>query len=344
MTASPNLDIKINSKLKSLRFREERELDWSELERLVTTYERSGVKGLSDDEILAAPVLYRSTLSALSVARSTSLDSAVIDYLESLCARGYFFIYGSRATLWDKLNSFFRHDWRTAVCEVWKETLFSGVIMALGVAVAMVLFTQSTDWYFTFVPGDLAGGRDPNATAQSLRETLYHQSDGEAEGFSVFATSLFSHNSRVALLAFAVGFAFGIPTAIVIAFNGATMGMFIALFASRGLGYEVGGWLIIHGVTEIFAFILAGAAGLNLGRAMAFPGDQSRLDALAKAGIVSGTVMGGCVVMLFVAGLLEGFGRQLITSDIARYSIGAISGAIWLTYFYAPRRNKTSLP
>ncbi len=342
MTRSPNLAINTNIKLKSLRFREERELDWSELERLVNTYERSGVKGLSDEEILAAPVLYRSTLSALSVARSTSLDRAVIDYLESLCARGYFFIYGSRATIWDKLGSFFRFEWRLAVCDIWKETLVSALILVLGFVVAFILYAQSVDWYFTFVPSELAGGRDPGATTASLRAALYHESDGEADGFSVFATSLFSHNSRVALLAFAVGFAFGLPSAIVIAFNGGTLGMFIALFASRGLGYEVGGWLIIHGVTEMFAFVLAGAAGLNLGRAMAFPGNQTRLDALAKAGVVSGTVMGGCIVMLFVAGLLEGFGRQLITSDVARYSIGAISGVIWLSYFYLPRRAKVA--
>jgi uncharacterized membrane protein SpoIIM required for sporulation len=344
MSVQPSPDRNTSANLKSLRFRRERELDWSELERLVNTYERVGVKGLSDEEILAAPVLYRSTLSALSVARSTSLDRGVIDYLESLCARGYFFIYGSRATVWDKLGSFFREEWRLAVCAVWKETFVSALLMAMGVAVAMLLYSQSSEWYFTFVPAELAGGRDPSASLETLRDTLYHSDGTDADGFSVFATSLFTHNSRVALLAFAVGFAFGIPTAIVIAFNGATMGMFVALFMSFGLGFEVGGWLIIHGVTEIFAFILAGAAGLNLGRAMAFPGAQSRLDSLGKAGVVSGTVMGGVVVMLFVAGLLEGFGRQMITSDVARYTIGAVSGLLWFTYFYAPRRPKPVTP
>lgn len=339
MSPMAEIEVKSSPKLKSLRFRQERERDWSELERLVDTYERSGVKGLSDDEILAAPILYRSTLSALSVARSTSLDRAVIDYLESLCARAYFFIYGSRATLWDKLGSFFRYEWRLAVCAVWKETLVSGAVLALGIAIALVLYGQSTEWYFTFVPGELAGGRDPSASLETLRATLYHASDEDGDGFSVFATSLFTHNAQVALLAFAVGFAFGIPTALVIASNGAMLGMFIALFASHGLGYEVGGWLIIHGMTEIFAFVLAGAAGLNLGRAMAFPGNQSRLNAVVKAGIVSGTVMGGVVVMLFVAGLLEGFGRQMVTSDLARYAIGLGSGVVWFIFFYAPRRS-----
>jgi uncharacterized membrane protein SpoIIM required for sporulation len=333
-------EIRPNANLKSLRFRQEREAGWSELERLVNTYEKSGVKGLSDDEILAAPVLYRSTLSALSVARSTSLDRAVIDYLESLCARGYFFIYGSRATAWEKLTSFFRVDWHGAVRELWKETAVSGVLLMVGVLMAVALFSQSTEWYFAFVPEDLAGGRDPNASMQSLRDTLYDDDGAGKEDLSVFATYLFTHNASVSILAFALGFAFGIPSAYLMVFNGAVMGMFVALFASHGLGFEVIGWLMIHGVTELFAIALAGAAGLNLGRAMAFPGGQSRLEALAKAGTTSGTVMAGVLVMLIVAGLLEGFGRQLITSDLARYAIAGTSAVMWGLYFYAPRAQK----
>jgi hypothetical protein len=45
----------------------------------------------------------------------------------------------------------------------------------------------------------------------------------------------------------------------------------------------------------------------------------------------------GVVVMLFIAGLLEGFGRQIITSDVARYAIAAASAVVWGAYFYLPR-------
>jgi uncharacterized membrane protein SpoIIM required for sporulation len=337
-------EIKPNASLKSLRFRQERESDWGELERLVNTYERSGVKGLSNDEMLKAPVLYRSTLSSLSVARSTSLDRAVIDYLESLCARGYFFIYGSRATVFEKLTTFFRTDWHQAVRELWRETAISGGLLVVGIVIALALYAQSTEWYFAFVPAELAGGRDPSATVESLRETLYGNMGADKEDLSVFASFLFTHNTSVAILAFALGFAFGIPSAALMVMNGATMGMFIALFASHGLGFELGCWLMIHGVTELFAISLAGAAGLNLGRAMAFPGGRSRLDALAKAGLTSGIVMAGVIVMLMVAGVLEGFGRQLITSDGARYSIAGISALIWGLYFYAPRARTIATP
>ena len=56
-------------------------------------------------------MLYRAALSSLSVARATSLDQALIDYLEALCARAYFFVYGARTTLGGRIARFFRHDW-----------------------------------------------------------------------------------------------------------------------------------------------------------------------------------------------------------------------------------------
>jgi hypothetical protein len=46
----------------------------------------------------------------------------------------------------------------------------------------------------------------------------------------------------------------------------------------------------------------------------------------------------GAVVMLFLAALLEGFGRQLINSDTVRYTIAGTSLIFWLAYFYLPRR------
>ena len=88
--------------------------------------------------------------------------------------------------------------------------------------------------------------------------------------------------------------------------------------------------------------IIAGAAGVHIGWAVAFPGRSTRLEAAGRAGRLAGTAMGGVLVMLFVAGLLEGFARQLIQDDLARYAVAAISGAVWLAYFYRPRRRESS--
>ena len=334
---SANGDIR----LKSQRFRQEREDDWKRLERLMDRAEKGALSKLSDQDILAIPVLYRSTLSALSVARETSLDRALIGYLETLCARAYFFVYGSRATLGGRLKSFFQNDWPRSVKAIWRETSVSALLMLGGAAAAAALVGQEPDWFYAFVPGELAGGRDPAASTETLRATL--EGEDGSDGLSVFATFLFTHNAQVALLAFALGFAFCIPSALLVLYNGATLGAFVMLFASRGLGIEVGGWLLIHGVTELFAIILAGAAGLRIGWAVAFPGDRDRLDAITEAGRTAATVMGGVVVMLFVAGLLEGFGRQLIESTAIRYAVAATSAVIWGLYFYGPRRERADV-
>lgn len=324
--------------LKSQRFRHAREDDWKRLERLMDKAEKGQVGKLTDEEILAVPVLYRSTLSALSVARETSLDLGLIAYLETLSARAYFFVYGSRSTLRERLLGFFANDWSRAVRGLWRETLISAAMMILGAVAAAWLVAHEPEWFYAFVPAGLSGGRDPGASTETLRATLSGVED--SGGLSVFATFLFTHNAQIALLAFALGFALCVPSALLMLYNGATLGAFLALFFSRGLGVEAGGWLMIHGVTELFAVVLAGAAGLKIGWAVAFPGARHRLEAASEAGRSAGVVVAGVVVMLFVAGLLEGFGRQLISDTGARYAIGIVTGVLWATYFYAARRDR----
>ena len=179
----------------------------------------------------------------------------------------------------------------------------------------------------------MASGRDPTASTEYLKSTIYDGGDA-VEGLGVFATSLFTNNAQVALFAFALGFAFCLPSALLLAYNGCVLGAMFAVFASRGLAFEFAGWLLIHGVTELLAVIIAGAAGLRIGWSIAFPGDLTRLAAAERAGRQGAVVMIGVVIMLFIAGILEGFGRQLITSDALRYTIAAASAFIWANYFY----------
>ncbi len=63
------------------RFRAEREGDWIEFDRLLTRLEKGSASSLTTDELLRLPVLYRATLSSLSIARATSLDRALNDHL-----------------------------------------------------------------------------------------------------------------------------------------------------------------------------------------------------------------------------------------------------------------------
>ena len=325
--------------LRSGRFRTERETDWRRLEALLKRAERGRAGRLSDDELLELPQLYRAALSSLSVARATALDASLVAYLESLATRAYFFVYGTRTRLIQKVFAFFRIDWPAAVRGLWRETLVSALIFLGATLIGYVLVIHDPDWYGSIMPGAMEQGRDPTASTAALKTILYDTH--HHEGLSSFATFLFTHNAQVSILAFALGFAFCIPTALLVAENGLSLGALFALYASRGLGFQVGGWLLIHGATELLATIIAGAAGFKIGWAVIFPGDRPRLEAAAAAGRTASAAMAGVVVMLVFAGILEGVGRQTITADWARWSIAWVSLILWLAYFYLPRGKTT---
>lgn len=325
--------------LKSYRFRQEREADWRRLEALLARVESGSPAALSDEDLLAIPVLYRAALSSLSVARAISLDRALLDYLESLCARAYFLVYGARTSAWRRVARFLAEDWPRAARSLWRETAIAGALMLLGVALGYGLCRADPDWFEALVPGALASGRDPGATTEFLRHTLYAH---ERRGLGAFAAFLFTHNAGVSLSAFALGFAFGVPTALLSVYNGCTMGAFLEVFAAHGLAFQAVGWLMIHGVTELMAVTLACAGGLHIGWAVAFPGTLSRLDAAAAAGRRAGILLGGALVMLVCAGLLEGIGRQVIQNDLARYAIAAATAVAWPAYLYGAGRRTPS--
>ncbi|KTE20308.1 MULTISPECIES: stage II sporulation protein M [unclassified Sphingopyxis] len=322
------------------RFRAEREADWIAFDLLLTKLEKRGAKALTSEELLRLPILYRATLSSLSIARATSLDKALLDHLEALSIRGYFLVYGVRETRWSRIRRFVLYDWPAAVRAVWKETLIISLVIILGALTSWSLVAHNPEWYYNFVDESMSGGRDPRATVEFLRSTLGHGKDGggEESGLHVFATFLFTHNSRVSIMSFALGFAFGVPTMMLEYYQGIGLGAMLAVFSSKGLGFDFGGWLFIHGTTELFAAALSGAAGLRIGAAVVFPGARSRLEAAAQAGKTAGKVMVGVILMLLVAGLLEGFGRQLITDTMLRYGIGTVMLLFWLGYYYVPRR------
>jgi uncharacterized membrane protein SpoIIM required for sporulation len=325
----PSIDAPL---VNATRFRQAHSGDWDRLDALVTRLEKKSIRSLGDDDLLELPALYRTTLSSLAVARDTSLDKSLITYLEQLCTRAYFQIYGVQTPAGRQILRFFARSWPEAVRAIWRETLFCVVLTAGAALVAYLLIRSDPSWFYSIIPQGLAGGRDPSASAEYLRSTLY---DKQKDWLGVFATFLFTHNSQIAIFSFALGFAFAVPTVLLILYNGLMLGAFVAVFAAKGLGWNVAAWLMIHGTTEIFAICISGAAGIRIGMAIAFPGRLSRMDAVVAAGRTAATGMAGTVIMLAVAGLLEGVGRQTILNDGLRALIGAAALAGWLVYFYA---------
>ncbi len=328
--------------LRSDRFRLEREVDWQRLDNIVTALEKNRPRRISDEDLLDLPVLYRKTASSLAVARETSLDAATLAYLESLVRRAWFQVYGPRIGLLGWLRRFLGGGWSAAVREIWLDICIVLAVMVAGTVVGWLLVEQDERWYYSLVPGGMAGGRAPGADPEMLRESL--GTTESASGLGVFAAYLFSNNTGVCIMAFALGFAFGVPTLLLMVYNLALLGAMFWVFQDAGMGLDFAGWLSVHGTTELGAILLSGAAGLHVGRTMAFPGDRTILAAMRSAGVRAAQVMAGCTIMLIVAGLLEGYVRQLVGDTASRFAIGGAMLALWVLYFAfvpAPRERET---
>lgn len=338
MNAAPPNDPIAGAALRSDRFRLEREADWKRLEAIVAQVEKGRLRRLSDEDLLALPGLYRTVASSLSIARETSLDAATLAYLEALVQRAWFVVYGPRTSLADWLRDFLGGGWSAAVRGIGPDIAIALALMVASFAAGWLLVAHDPDWYFALVDRDMAGPRVPGASAEQLRATLFGASGQSGLGF--FAAQLFSNNARVSIMAFGLGFAFGIPTLLLLAHNLALLGAMVWLYHGSGLALDFAGWIAVHGTTEFYAILLAGAAGLHIGRALAFPGDRPVLQSAAMAGRRAALVMAGVVLMLIVAALLEGFARQLVDTTAGRFAIGGFMLLGWTAYFLAAGRSR----
>ncbi len=326
-------------RLRSAAFRNEREASWRELEALVGRIEKRGVRGLSPPELARLPSLYRAALSSLSVARAISLDRNVLDYLEALCGRAYLAVYGTRRHLREALSDFFVRRFPRAVrAHAWHVAI-AAALLVLGAITGYALTAADGERFYAFVDPQYAGGRGPASSSESLRKVLYDDK-GAAGLLQTFAMFLFQHNARIGLAAFAVGFAGAVPTALLLFSNGLVMGAFGALYGGRGLALEFWAWVLPHGVTELTAVALCGAAGMALGQGLLFPGREERLAGLARRGREAGVVALGAVALFFAAALVEGIFRQLVHSVPVRYAVAFGTAGVLFSYLATSGRDR----
>ncbi|WP_282119249.1 stage II sporulation protein M [Ruegeria atlantica] len=318
--------------IRSARFRKEREADWRRLETLVTQAERVGLQRMDFAAARDLAALYRNATTSLAIAREISLDKALLDYLEALTARAYLSVYAPQERLGGLVRKFFTSGAPSAIRRSWLFILIGFLCMGLGVLAGYQLFLENPAWYHVFMPPELAGGRGPTSTTEELRQVIYDQ-DPSTSGLGAFATFLFSHNTRIAIFVFGLGVFLCAPAVLLTFYNGLSLGAFYALHVERGLGSDLGGWLSIHGVTELSAICIACGGGVQLGAAILFPGKRSRRAALRHAGRDAVKLALVAAFMLVVAALVEGFGRQLIQDKAIRYVIGWGLGLCWLAWF-----------
>lgn len=321
--------------LKSSQFRKEREQSWQHLERLLDAARRHGVTSLPPDDLERLPLLYRSALSSLSVARAIALDRHLLLYLEDLSLRAYLVVYGPQTSIADAAGTFFGRGLPAAVQSARWHIVVALVALLAGSAMGFLLTVGDEAWFSIFVPVGLAGGRGPSSTrAELLSREIAAPWPGVVNSFLLMAGFLFRHNTVVGILSFSLGALAGLPTLLLTAYQGLVFGAFLALHYDRGLAWEFIGWVSIHGITEFGAIVLCAAGGLLVAEKVLFPGRYSRLESLAGCGSAAARIAVGAMLLFLLAALLEGGFRQLVQSTELRLGIGLGVGTMWMLYLF----------
>jgi len=324
--------------IRSVEFRREREAGWRELEELLAEADKIGLRRMGFRKLSRLPTLYRGAVSSLSVARAISLDRALLDYLERLTARAYITIYGVQHGLGRALVGFLTLRFPMEMrAQRWLLALAAGIFL-LGTATGWLMTVHDLDNYYRLIPAQMSQGRSPTSTDEELRTILFH--NGDDKGLNVFASFLFTNNAQVGLLCFALGFAVGVPVFYLLFVNGQYLGALAGLYHVRGMSLEFWSWVLPHGVSELTAIIVCGAAGLVIARGIVAPGRHGRMAGLARAGRSAGILVLGAVFMFFVAAAFEGYFRQLVTDIGLRYVVVVALVLVWTAYFTLAGRRR----
>lgn len=317
-------------------FVESRQASWQRLTAILQKATvGAGLKNLTREELRDLGPLYRRAASDLAYARAHAITGRLIGHLNHLVAQSYALLYQTDTRRWGGLLRFFTHDlpqtFRRRVAFFLAATGF----LILGGVIAYAMVAQSRDNIDLFVPPD-SMMRDSLEIWESgkVAERIH---DAEAAALASF---LMQNNIRVSFIAFALGILGAVFTALVIFYNGAILGAFAGAMTHVGQHHNFWPGILPHGVVELSATCLAGAAGLSLGWALLAPGRYRRRDALVMAALDSVKLVIGVVFLLIFAGLVEAFLSHSLLSRSFKVTFGIASGVALYAYLFFTARDR----
>ena len=305
---------------------------WARLDELTTRAGR-GVGRLSAAELDELVRLYLRVSTHLSYARTYYRDPALTASLTGRVARSGAIVYGTRARTLKAVGRFFAVTFPAAL---WHVRHFVAVSIALLFIPALAFGI----WIANSPRALEATGPAAVREAYVQEEFEDYYSSGPA---AAFASEVFTNNVRVAILAFAGGIAFCLLTAVILIYNGASLGVAAGLFHAVGEAPRFWGLILPHGLLELTAVCVAGAAGLRLGWTLIDPGDRLRSVALVEEGRRAMSIVLGLVVVFGVAGAIEGFVTGSGLPTTVRVGIGIVAEAAFLVYFVVLGRSAHAL-
>lgn len=284
---------------------------WQRLDELVR---RRRVTGAEADELVA---LYQSTATDLSAVRSAAPDPETVSRLSQLLARARGRLSGTHAPSWSEVSSFVVLRLPAALYRIrWWTVAVMLTFLAVGVAMGVFVATN---------PDALAALMTPS----EQKEYVDHAFEEYYAPGVGFATMVWTNNAWIAAACIGLGIT-GLAPVAVLLLNAVGVGQVGGLMASHGRLDIFLQLIAPHGLLELTAIFVAGAAGLRLFWTWVDPGPRTRGRALAQEGRALFTVAIGLVVVLGVSGLVEGF----VTGSALPWPVKVAVGVVVLAGFW----------
>lgn len=300
---------------------------WDRLDRLIG--KRRSLSGAEIDELVE---LYQRVSTHLSILRSAGnfgSDSMLVGRLSSLVARARSAVTGAHAPLSRTFARFWSVSFPVVAYRSRRWVLATGVAF-FGVVVVIALWVAGNPE----VQSALGTPSDIERLVNHDVESYYSEHPSAA-----FALQIWVNNSWVSAQCIALSVVLGLPIPFVLFQNAANLGVIAGLMFSAGKGGLLLGLLAPHGLLELTAVFLAGAAGMRLGWSVVSPGDRPRGQVLAEQGRAVVSVAVGLVAVLLVSGLIEALVTPSPLPTAVRVGIGIIAEVAFLLYIgYFGRR------
>jgi uncharacterized membrane protein SpoIIM required for sporulation len=267
-------------------------------DRLAAILARSGggrgVRGLSREDLRALGPLYRRTAADLAYARLRGAEPALVAHLNDLVTRAHGLLYAERGPGGSRLRRFVASGFPALVRARRAYILLAAALFLAGGLIGAGIVAANPDNLRILAP---AQAQDPRYYARVEEQQMPE---------NIKSAMYMTHNTQVAIVAFAIGMLGGFPTLYVLFANGLPIGA-LAVSQARA-GYAGAFWAFIfpHGFVELTAIFIAGGAGMLVGKALVAPGELSRRDALVVAGRDAARLLVGVAGLLVVAGIIEG--------------------------------------
>jgi uncharacterized membrane protein SpoIIM required for sporulation len=316
---------------------------WTELEKALQRIEDEPDRQLTLEEVTRLHFLYQKVSADLVQVTTFASEPAVQRYLESLVARAYGEIHGTRArtSRWRPLH-WFGVRFPAVFRKHFKAFVVSCLVTLLGMTFGGFAVALDDEAKSALIPGQFSHLLGDPAERVAKEEA---SADGATDGHASFAGMLMTNNIRVSINCMAFGMTWGLGTIVLLFSNGLTLGLIIVDYVRAGQTVFLLGWLMPHGVIEIPCVLIAGQGGLVLAQALLGRGSRAPLAQRLRA--VSSdlaTLIGGVAVMLVWAGLVEAFLSQH-HQPVIPYSIKIAFGVVELAlliWLLAPRRGRST--